>query len=884
MGGSCEAARRPMLRSMRKLAATHRTWWLYGVLPAALTAAYLLLPAGKFHDILYNVAGSAALVTMVVVLARRPVPRRTPWVIFALGFGLWTAGDDYFLVMTLLGRALPAFSAMDALYFGGYALMAVGLMLLSTSRGREGADMLLDAAVVTVGVSTLVWTTFIDTLGQGAAASLLERIVSAAYPGLDIALLALVVRLVLRTRLQSGAPTLLGVGVLLSLIGDMLWRGYVFQGSYSLGSSLNALYMVGYSCFALALLHPSSRRPVALRIPTRLSRGHIVLLGLSVVAVPVAAVVRRHGSNAEDLIVLASASCMIVLLMLVRVVRMVRRAERLADEAHAATAHLDAVLETSPVPLVIIGADGLVSRWNTAAAEASGRAAASVVGRPPPLTPAGDSDRVRELTRLARSGEPVRNEEIRLVQASGRKVDIVLSSAPLLGASGAFEGVVAAWTDVTKRKRQEEQLRYLAIHDELTALPNRRVLEETLGRAVRDCTRGRTGALLLIDLDDFKLVNDSAGHQAGDRVLVRLAELVREGLRPQDLLARFGGDEFAAVLYDVSQDEARQIGERILGHVAESRFECAGVEPFRLTLSIGLCPITGEFDEHTLMSVADAALYEAKRRGRNRLVLADQGQSATVELVRANRSATKVRDALDDGTLTLFLQPIVRIADGEPEWYEALAYIVDADGSVVLPESFLPAAERFGLLTEIDQRILELVLAMVVDQPHRRVLVNIAAPSLHEDGVLRLIEDGVETIPRGAVGIEIRETTAILDLERTPVRLAHFAGLGCPIALDAFGVGFSSFARLRAWPVDYVKIPATFIERLVDDPATRAVVEAVVKVAHALGKQVIAEGVETAEVAAEVGRLKIEYGHGSLWGPAVRQDAPARRVVLEAAG
>jgi diguanylate cyclase (GGDEF)-like protein/PAS domain S-box-containing protein len=869
---------------MGKRAATQWTWWLYALLAAALTAAYLLLPAGRFHDTLYNVAGSAAFVTMVVVLVRRPVPRRTPWVIFAAGFGLWTAGDDYFLAMTLLGRTMPTFSAMDGLYFGGYAAMAIGLMLLSTSRGREGGDMLLDAAVVTIGVSTLVWTTFIDTLGQAASASLLDRAVSAAYPGLDIALLALVVRLVLRTRLRSGAHALLGLGVLLSLIGDMLWRGYAFQGSYSLGSSLNALYMVGYSCFALALLHPSSRRPHALRIPTRLTRGHIVLLGLSVLAVPVAEVVRRHAANAEDMIVLAFASCLLVLLMLARVVRMVRRAERLADEARAATAHLDAVLETSPVPLAIIGVDGLVSRWNTAAAEATGRPAVTVVGRPPPITPAGDEDHVQELTRRALSGEPVRNEEIKLVQASGRKVDIVLSSAPLLGTSGAFEGVVAAWTDVTERKRHEEQLRYLAVHDELTAVPNRRVLEKTLGRAVRDCSRGHTGALLLIDLDDFKVVNDSAGHQVGDRVLVRLAALVREGLRPQDVLARFGGDEFAAVLSDVSQDEAREIGERILRHVAETRFESDGAEPFRLTLSIGLCPITGELDERELMSVADAALYEAKRSGRNRLVLADQGRSATAELVRANRWATKVRDALDEGRLTFYLQPIVRIDDGEPEWYEALARIVDADGTVVLPDSFLPAAERFGLVTEIDRRILELVLALLAEQPHRRVLVNIAASSLHDDGVLRLIEDAVDRIPRGAVGLEITETTAIVDLERTAARLGLFGGLGCPVALDDFGVGFSSFAHLRALPVDYVKIPATFIERIADDPPSRAVVEAVVKVAHALGKQVIAEGVETAEVAAEVGRLNIEYGQGYLWGQPVRHDAPVRGVLLEAAG
>jgi diguanylate cyclase (GGDEF)-like protein/PAS domain S-box-containing protein len=869
--------------SMRRLAATPWTWWLYALLAAALTAAYLELPAGKLHDSLYNVVGSAALVAMVIVLVRRPLPRRRPWAIFTAGFALWTAGDDYFLVQTLLGRTMPTLSAMDAFYFGGYALMAAGLMLLSTSRGREGADTLLDAALVTVGISTLVWTTFIDRLGGDASASTLERTVSAAYPGLDILLLALVVRLVIRTRLSSGAHALLVLGVLLSLVGDMLWRGYIFAGSYSLGSSLNALYMVGYSCFALALLHPSSRRPHTLRLPTRLTRGHIVLLGLSALAVPVAAVVRERGSHPADLLVLASGSCLLVLLMLVRLVRLVRRAETLADEAGAATAHFDAVIEASPVPLAIVGADGLVSRWNTAAAEASGRPAATVVGGPPPIKPAGDPERVQELMSRALRGEPIRDAEVQLVQASGRKIDVVLSSAPLFRASGALDGVVAAWTDVTERRQQEEQLRYLAVHDELTAVPNRRVLELTLSQAVRDCSRGRAGALLLIDLDNFKLVNDTAGHQAGDRVLVQLAELVRETLRPQDILARFGGDEFAAVLHDVSEQEARHVGERILRHVAESRFASDG-EPFRLTLSIGLCPITGDLDEQALVSEADAALYEAKRRGRNRLVLADEGRSATAELVRANHWATRLREALDDDRLTFFLQPIVRMSDGEPEWYEALARIVDVDGTVVLPGSFLAAAERFGLATEIDRRVLELVLARLARQPNRRILVNLAAASLHDDGILRLVEDAVDGIPRCALGLEITETTAILDVERTAARLALFRELGCTLALDDFGVGFSSFEHLRALPVDYVKIPTTFTARLESDPTAGAVVEAVIKVAHALGKQVIAEGVETAEVAAQLSRLNVEYGQGYLWGRPAGEDRELLPLLVDSAG
>jgi diguanylate cyclase (GGDEF)-like protein len=506
-----------------------------------------------------------------------------------------------------------------------------------------------------------------------------------------------------------------------------------------------------------------------------------------------------------------------------------------------------------------------------------------VVGGPPPITPAGNGERVQELMRRALRGEPIRDAEVQLLHATGRKVDIVVSSAPLFGASGALDGVVAAWTDVTERRRQEKQLRYLAIHDELTAVPNRRVLEQTLSQAVRNCSRGRASALLLIDLDNFKLVNDTAGHQAGDRVLVRLAELVRESLRPQDVLARFGGDEFAAVLHDVSEQEAEHVAERILRHVAESRFASDG-EPFRLTLSIGLCPITGDLDEQALVSEADAALYEAKRRGRNRVVLADEGRSATVELVRANHWATRLRKALDDDRLTFFLQPIVRMADGEPEWYEALARIVDVDGTVILPGSFLPAAKRFGLATEIDRRVLELVIARLARQPHRRVLVNLAAPSLHDDGVLRLVEDAADVIPRGTLGLEITETTAILDVERTAARLDLFRGLGCPVALDDFGVGFSSFEHLRALPVDYVKIPTTFTARLESDPTTWAVVEAVVKVAHALGKQVIAEGVETAEVAAQLSRLNVEYGQGYLWGRPAAEDPRLQPVPVEATG
>jgi EAL domain-containing protein (putative c-di-GMP-specific phosphodiesterase class I) len=280
------------------------------------------------------------------------------------------------------------------------------------------------------------------------------------------------------------------------------------------------------------------------------------------------------------------------------------------------------------------------------------------------------------------------------------------------------------------------------------------------------------------------------------------------------------------------------------------------------------------------MAQADEALYRAKGRGRNRIVAAGSEQSTRGELSAANRWANRVKDTIAGGELVLVLQPIVRLRDNRPGFYEALVRMPNADGEVVLPSEFLPTAERFGLMPAVDRWVIGQVLRELTTRRDRRIFVNLAATSFEDDPLLDFVEGELAhgQIDPAQLGFEITETTAVRDLERVQKRLGAFRKLGCPIALDDFGVGFTSFAELVNLPVDFVKIGEPFTSGWAEDHArSLAIVRAIVEAAHALDKQVIAEAVESAEIAQQLCQLGVEYAQGFFFG----QPSPAYLTTTE---
>lgn len=436
------------------------------------------------------------------------------------------------------------------------------------------------------------------------------------------------------------------------------------------------------------------------------------------------------------------------------------------------------------------------------------------------------------------------------------------------GATGLVALLLARLVGLVRSvERREGEIRYLAVHDPLTGLPNRRVLEETLGQVVQRARGGRHAALLVIDVDRFKRINDTAGHLGGDRALVEVGAALGGALRPGDLLARLGGDEFAAIVHDVAREEARQVADRVVEAIASLRFRDAE-HAFDLTASVGACVIDGSLDSQKVMSVADSALYEAKERGRNRAVVAEDGLARHREVARANRWATRIKDALDDGRLLVALQPIVSLGDRRVAYHEALARLLAEEGRLAAAGEFIPVAEQFGLMARVDRHVFESAVRLVRSRPGLRVLVNLSAESFDDDSLLDLIEArlGEAAIAPGSIGFEITETIAMRDIDLALRRVRRLKELDCSVALDDFGTGFSSLLRLRELPVDFVKIGPPFTSGCPRDVAGCSVVKGVVEVSRVLGKQVIAEAVETNATAEALRDLGVEYGQGFLFG------------------
>ncbi|MDR5865317.1 bifunctional diguanylate cyclase/phosphodiesterase [Halomonas koreensis] len=454
-------------------------------------------------------------------------------------------------------------------------------------------------------------------------------------------------------------------------------------------------------------------------------------------------------------------------------------------------------------------------------------------------------------------------EERGLLTPEGREHTIVWYHAPLPSGEAHSLARISVGLDITERKAAEGRLTWLAERDPLTELYNRRYFQEAIQQALNADVGG---AVLLLDLDQFKDVNELSGHHAGDRLLREVASLLQFHLGHHHCIARLGGDEFAILLRGVDADRAIAIA-RQCNQLLEGLHFTAGGRRHRAVASIGIAqyPLHGETPAD-LMASADVAMYKAKEHGPQRWHLLSTLENAKDELQQRVYWVERLRRALQDDDFVLMAQPIVRLEDRDVKHYEVLVRMREEDGSLVSPAHFIPVAERNGMIVELDRWVLRHSLRALCSLQERGISlsVNLSGQSLHDKGLEQFLAE--ELASSGAdphhLILEVTETAAVTDFSTARGVLQTMRDLGCRTALDDFGVGFSSFHYLGQLPVDYIKIDGSFIRSLTLDPDNRVIVQAIADIAAGFGKQAIAEFVDQEPLVPLLRDYGITYGQG----------------------
>ena len=429
--------------------------------------------------------------------------------------------------------------------------------------------------------------------------------------------------------------------------------------------------------------------------------------------------------------------------------------------------------------------------------------------------------------------------------------------------------LLAVATDVTELRDLADQLRHQATHDKLTGLANRQAFEQHLDDVLADAGAHVGSALLYVDLDQFKLINDTSGHYAGDQLLTHLARQLRGLLEPGELLARLGGDEFGLLLDGGGEPRARQVAERLRQAIDAFVFVWEN-RTYGVTASIGVALVREGMSKRELLAMADTACYLAKERGRNRShVFVDTDDDASVrrtEMEWVNR----VRWAMAEGRLSLDYQELTALGGGASEGahFELLLRLHDEDGRPVPPAAFIPAAERYGLMPQLDRWVVATALANF-DQLHPSgnvgmCAINLSGPTVDDDEFADFVLDKLRThgVPPHKVCFEITETAAVGNMARVMRFITRLRELGCRFALDDFGAGMSSFGYLKNLPVDMIKIDGSFIRELENDPMSFSIVRAVTQIGHQIGLKVIAEWVGSDATCELLRLLGVNYAQG----------------------
>lgn len=443
--------------------------------------------------------------------------------------------------------------------------------------------------------------------------------------------------------------------------------------------------------------------------------------------------------------------------------------------------------------------------------------------------------------------------------------------APIKGPDGSILGAIIIFRDETENRALASKLTYQASHDMLTGLVNRHEFESRLEQTLPVViSQELPYAICYMDLDQFKIINDTCGHNAGDEMLRQISHVLRGNLRKSDTLARLGGDEFGVLLEGCTIDKAREIAETLLSSINDFHFSWEG-QVFDIGVSIGVAPITAvTANLAELLSAADSACYVAKGMGRNRVHVYHPEDSELEKHRGEIQWAARIKTALENNSFVLYYQTIASLKKSHTNMqHEILLRMLDEDNQLVAPMAFIPAAERYDLMPLIDKWVIQNTFRHISDNPHCNMdehffSINISGQSLSTPGFSHFVHEQLRlsAINPEKICIEITETAAITNMADAIEFINSLKSIGCRFSLDDFGSGLSSFSYLKNLPVDYIKIDGSFVRDICEDITDHAFVESIAQIGHVMNIQTIAEYVENQDILAELTLIGVDYAQG----------------------
>jgi diguanylate cyclase (GGDEF)-like protein/PAS domain S-box-containing protein len=894
MAGTAAAARRAGGdgRSGRRRAAISPSYATYCAIVTGLTivfAVWLYFGFGgpAVSQTLSNVAlGAAAVAAAVVCLARsRRVAGRSrrAWRLIGCSTLSWGVGQGFWTwYESVRGDEVPFPSLADVGYLGMVPLVAAGLLMLPVASQSlaNRVRSVLDGLMVAGSLLLVSWILVLGPL-IAAGGDTLALVISLAYPLGDIVVVTIVLYMLARARQAGGQPMplgMVGVGLVTFAVSDSGFAYLNLTGAYASGAVIDLGWFVGFALIGLAALRPT---PVAVTDedgPAEARPAGLLLPYVAVVAGIATSMIDLVRTGEVESFVSWNRSAIILLVVGRQVLTLVenlsltrhleaRVAARTA-ELRASEQRFQALVQHSSDVVTVVDPQALVLYQSESVTRVFGYQAADLTGRP--LTALLQPDASARLLGALRDAsiKPYGSlvVEIPMRHSSGHLCQAEMTITNLLDVP-SVGGLVLNTRNVSERKELEDQLIHEAFHDSLTNLANRALFTDRVDQAMRRGHRSdMTAAVLFLDLDGFKEVNDSLGHAAGDQLLMLVADRLRTAIRPEDTVARFGGDEFAMLIEAWAEQDAIDLAHRIV-ELLRTPF-LLGTQEIHVRGSIGIAVAGPDAtDADQLMRNADLAMYRAKATGEGGFARYDPQMH--IGLVERLQTESDLRRALEQRELELHYQPTIDLASGAIVGFEALARWPHPTRGMVSPAEFIPIAEASGLIRPLGQWVLTEACRQAVrwSEDHDRPLtmsVNVSGRQFDHTGLFEIVSTALaETgLAPERLCLEMTESVLMNDTAENLLLFRRLKAMGVRLAIDDFGTGYSSLSYLHQFPVDTLKIDRSFVERLSHSSDDAALARTIVQLGQSLGMVTVAEGIDQYGQFLALRRMSCDLGQG----------------------